>query len=187
MSERYDIQISGDALAAIPRLKDQLGLGRAIARTLDYQNQLTVSVIQAKYMSFPRQGPSTLEGLRVISNRLRGSIRASSALVTAQGVVSAIGSNVVYAAIHEFGYDGPEQVSAHVRHRYSMQSFKFGGRASRHNVRGGDIEVRGFTRQMHMPARAPIQHGIEDRLPEYGPALSDTVMGFWKKGEGGGK
>jgi phage gpG-like protein len=181
MSADYSIEISGDALEKIPLLRDQAGIARALARTTDCENQLTVAFIQENYLSFPKDGPVQETGLRVISNRLRGSIRATPAEITADGVTSSIGSNVRYAAIHEFGFDGNEQVSAHVRRRSSVQSFRFGQRLVHRKVRGADIEVRGFTRHMVMPARRPIGRGIEERLPAYAAAFENCITKFWNK------
>jgi len=78
-------------------------LPKRIARALDRQNDATVSYTQRTYLSFPKHGPTVLNGLRVISNRLRGSLRSSKAVIDATKITSAIGSNVKYAAVHEFG------------------------------------------------------------------------------------
>lgn len=75
----------------------------AIARGLDDANQLTVGVIMHDFLSFPKDSPPTLEGLRAQSNRLRGSVRASKAVISGDAVTASIGSNVKYAPIHEYG------------------------------------------------------------------------------------
>src|ERR1035438_819436 len=109
----YDIPIPPEAEAAVKRLRDNAGLGRAIARELDFQNQLTIRHIVERYMSFPSDfktvGGYRLQGVRHRTGRLSHSIRNSRAFVTAGGVVSAIGSNVAYAVPLEFGADFPSR------------------------------------------------------------------------------
>ena len=157
--QSIEIEISGDALALLPRLKDDAGLGRAIAREMDFQNQLTVAQIQRGHLSGPTTDSSLSVGKKY-GNRLRGSVRASKAFPTATGVESSIGSNVIYAAVHEFGFEGDVQVRPHLRSRSTTQSFKFGGKTVRRKIRGADHGVGTFTRHMNIPARAPFGHGI---------------------------
>jgi len=157
MSQEFSIELSGDMLEAIPRIKDQAGYARAMAREMDYQNRLTVSQIQRGHMS----GPTTDSSLSVRTNRLRNSVNASKAIILGTGVASTIGSNVVYARRHEFGFDG---------------------KTVRKRIRGADIYVRGFKRHVHTPARAPFGHGIADRLPDYTEGF-DRVTTKYLKGE----
>ena len=173
MSETsFNVTITGPALEMLPRLKDKPGVGVAIARAMDKQNQLTVAHIQKTYLSFAGAGPTVPTGLRVKSNRLRGSLRASKAVNTGAGVVSAIGTNVVYAAIHEFGGEIP----AHdiVARNGRALRFVIGGRVIfRHRV-----HFPGAT----LPARAPIQRGIRDCLPQYTTAISGAIGSFYGTG-----
>lgn len=181
------VYLSGDALDALPRIKDVAGLGRAIARTMDFQNQLTVAQIQRGHLS----GPTSDSSLSVRTNRLRGSVRASKAISTGAGdVSSAIGSNVKYAAIHEFGGVIKRTVKAgSVRLRTDRR-----GNLIRQG-RNGRLAV--FARASHkqakvvayaggrsytieIPARAPFGHGIADRADAYGAAVSQAVIDFWK-------
>jgi len=178
MSQEFSIELSGDMLEAIPRIKDQAGYARAMAREMDYQNRLTVSQIQRGHMS----GPTTDSSLSVRTNRLRNSVNASKAIILGTGVASTIGSNVVYARRHEFGFDGDEDVRPFMRKNTRVQSFKFGGKTVRKRIRGADIYVRGFKRHVHTPARAPFGHGIADRLPDYTEGF-DRVTTKYLKGE----
>ena len=186
MSNAIDIQLSGDALALLPRLADAAGAGRAIAREMDFQNQLTVARIQAGHLS----GPTTDSSLSVRTNRLRGSARASKALPTANGVVSSIGSNVVYAGIHEFGgvikrEVKPGQVKLRtdkdgnlLRHGANGKLAIFAGRTHK---RFKTVKYAGGkTYEIHIPARAPFGHGIADRADEYGAAISSALVDYWK-------
>ena len=177
----YDIKISGDAQATLPKLRDADGLGRALARTLDEQNQYTIAHILRDYVSFPRSGGTMPTGLRTITGAYRRSVFASKAVPTATGVTSSIGSNLVYARIHEEGFDGIETVRAHTRRQFTSGKFLVGGKTKNlKHVHTGDIQVRSFTRHMTMAARRPIGHGIEDRMVDYSAAISATVMNFWR-------
>ena len=199
MSAAFQIKIARDLSQS--KLADPAGLARALLHAMDFQNQLTVSHIQEAYASFPADQPPTMEGLRVISNRLRSSYHASAATITAAGVTSDIGSNVVYAAIQEFG----GQTRAHdiVARNGKALAIGFGGKffsgadfaatlkGSRGNYRALKtslfIQENGivFRKVVHhpgsnIPARQPVQRGIEDRLPEYNAAFSDAINLFFK-------
>lgn len=66
-----------------------------------------------------------------------------------------VGSNVVYAAIHQLGFNGSQKVGAHKRR--ITQAF---GRRLKSPV---EVIVPNFTRTMNMPARAYLGIGAEDR------------------------
>jgi len=151
---------------------------RAVAGAIDRQNEYTVGHIIARYLSFPRTSPPTMRGLRVITGRLRASIRRKPARIIRSGVRSAIGTNVRYAAIHEFGGVIPPHVIT--PRRGKALAFTFRGR----QVFARRVRHPGAT----IPARAPIQHGILDRLQDYeqdiGRSMSRAaveVMG-WRRG-----
>ena len=74
---------------------------------------------QRFYLSGPRP-----EILDVRTGRLRGSV-ATEVEVNGNDVTGRIGSNVPYAAFHEFGFFGDEQVRAHTR----VRGWNKGGRA----------------------------------------------------------
>lgn len=167
MSTTFNITPPPELGDVIARLKDRAGLTRALARTLDQQNLLTVARIQLNYMSFPKSGPATLEGTRVQTNRLKNSVRASKTLVTGTGLTSSIGSNVVYAAFQEYGFTGTETVSAHTR--------TIG--KGKHAVTSA---IKSYTRHVDQPGRAMFRKGIQDRLPDYSQALLQTTLNFEK-------
>jgi phage gpG-like protein len=147
----------------------------AIADAFDKENRTTVGQIQQKYLSFGKGGPVSQIGCRVQTNRLRGSMRASAAQVQGQTVVSSIGSNVRYAAVQEFGYHGPQNVSPFTRHLKSRDvSGKIGERRAK--VASGVSFVKGFTRQMNIGAREFTQRGIAERLPSYQRRVTAAVV-----------
>ncbi len=142
-----------------------------IARAMDLENQFTITHIVSDYLSFPRDQPPVSIGLRVQTGRGRASIRASKAEIRGETVSSAIGSNVDYMAAHEFGATIPA-------HDIVPKS----GKALRFMI--GDRVI--FATKVHipefeLPARAPVQTGIEDRAQEYGQAISDAINEAWEK------
>lgn len=133
----------------------------AIKRGMDYENQHTVAIIQRDFLSFPKQSPPTRDGLRVITNRLRGSVRATKAVISGSAVTASIGSNVQYAAAHEFGFSGRVNVPQHQRKIIVGTAIAFtkSGRKKRIQV-GGTTTVRAHTRELNLPARRPFLRGI---------------------------
>ena len=163
MSERFKIsvEVSGQATAYLRTLSDPSKVLSALARTTDQQNQYTVGHIQKDYMSLPSDGPTAPDGLRVKSNRLRSSIRASRTQWDANGMVSSIGSNVVYAGILETGGTTPPHVIE--------------------GKNGGMLHFNGiFRRRVNHPGsrisgRHYVENGIRDRLPNYTAAFGLTI------------
>src|SRR4051812_17109033 len=103
----FAIKIEDNAAAILAQVKAfPEAMAQSIARALDEQNELTVGHIQETKLS--KRGPTTLG---VIHNRLRLSVHRALAVVKGNTIDSAIGSNVVYAGVHEFGFDGEVQVS----------------------------------------------------------------------------
>lgn len=163
----------------MPRFHGRMLL--AVAKAMDQQNQLTIGDITIKRLSFPREGPVVPDGLRVQSGLLRRSLRATPAVVVGENVASTIGSNVKYAAIHEFGFDGVVQVGPHTRKRFERKKFIGGkGRAVTRKVRVGDINVVAHSREVHLPERKYVRGTLFDRADKYieafGNAIQDEFM-----------
>jgi phage gpG-like protein len=159
---------------------------RGIAAAMDLENQNTIAHAVQKYLNFPQHEPPVAIGLRHITGRLIRSVNASKATVVGQRVQSAIGSNVVYAAVQEFGYEGEQHIPAHKRRvksrdTYTVAEVGIPSRARRKLVRGFGY-VKAYTRNVNIPARAPIQHAIEDRLDDYSAAISAEVAKAWGGG-----
>jgi phage gpG-like protein len=139
---------------------------QAMAKELDRQNELTIGYAQQNRLSGPRPGT-----LGVRTGRLRGSIRRTNATISGDAITGAIGTNVAYAAVHEYGFDGQVQVRSFTRKVRSRDV-----RVKRKITAKGIGFVRGFTRHMRMPARPYIMPSIEERLPEYNAGLSAAVV-----------
>lgn len=155
---QIQIQFTSEAQARIAAITHAPeALLQALAIALDYENELTVDHIIATKLS--KRGPTTL-GVR--TNRLRGSLRKSKAVVTADGIHSSIGTNVRYAAVHEFG-SKPYKIVAR-----NGKALAF--------MMGKQVIVRRSVNHPGHKARAPIQTGINERAPRYSLKLSDTVL-----------
>ena len=162
-------------------------LSRNLVRALDLQNELTVGQIVAERAT--GKGPFPVEEgrLGVRTGRYRRSVRPSKAVVTGTAIESAIGSNVKYAGVHEFGFSGTVQVREH-RKRHAMVDLiqvgdrvlprwqAVGERGRQKKIASGIVRVRAHSVQMNIPARAPIRRGIADRLPHYRDALSTAIV-----------
>ncbi len=142
-----------------------------IAKAMKLQTDLTISHIEKDYLSFPKDQPPVDLGLRYVSGRLAGGLHAFTPEVSGQNVSNSIGDNVIYARIHEFG----GRTSAHDIRPKTAKALRFplGGRMAFAKVvhhPGSDI-----------PARAPIQHGIQDRLDDYAAAVSNAIVNALKQ------
>lgn len=178
------IKIDDNAEAVLRQVREfPARMARDIAAALDYQNELTVGYIQTHKLS--HRGPKTL-GVR--TNRLRSSIRPTKATVHGNQVDSAIGSNVVYAGVHEFGIDKQVQVRAHTRKVPVGPSLALGKRITARDVArasgksGGarTIQVRAHAMHMKFPARRYIESSIEERIPAYTHAISSAIVTAWR-------
>ena len=114
-------------------------LPRAIKRGMDRALQVVAGRIVAERLSGKGPFPPALHQLGEKTGRLRRSVRAEPAVISGNDVTGAIGSNVVYASAHEFGFHGIVNVK---------------------NPRGDALKT--FTRQMNIPERAPFRTGINE-------------------------
>lgn len=161
MSEPIQVELNGDAEAYLKKLSDPSQVLTALQRTTDRENQFTVGHINKAYMSLPGDGPTAPDGLRVKSNRLRGSLRASRARLGGDGIVSSIGSNVAYARILEEG----GTTKPHVIQAKNGKALFFNGIFRRKvNHPGSRIAGRHY-----------VENGIRDRLPAYTEAFGQTI------------
>lgn len=164
MNPAIEIKLSGDAPAYLKSLADPNQVLPALIRTQDGETQVTVGYIQRTNMSLPADGPTSPVALRVISNRLRGSLSASRTVSGADGLRSAIGSNVVYAGILEEG----GTTKPHVIRPVNGKALAFGGRFFKKvNHPGSKIGGRHYVRR-----------GVTDRLPAISAAFSKTIFGL---------
>lgn len=87
--------------------------------------------------------------LKVRTGRLRRSIN-ERVIEETNKVTGIVGTNVEYAAVHEYGFTGTENVRAHLRQLKS----------------GATQNVRAHTRTVHMPERSFLRSALKDMAPE---------------------
>lgn len=161
---------------------------RAVAQSIDYGNQVVIADMSARKLS--RRGPKTLG---VVSNRLRGSMRASAAVVIGTTVHAEIGTNVVYAGVHEFGFVGVVRVREHTRRRFgyggdgraTSKRMDASGRirtVRRKPTSTGTIVVHAHSMQMNVRERAPIRSTIQENAENYRLGASNAVLAAWQGG-----
>jgi phage gpG-like protein len=138
----------------------------AIAKAVEDQNDKTIGHISTHHMHGPRPGK-----LAPISHHLVRSLRATKPQWNGDVLESSIGTNVVYAAAHEFGFHGPVQVRAHTR---KVSRSKSGTKKGKTRTLS-ESQVRAHTRQVNIPARSPIGAGIKESLPAYSASISKAV------------
>lgn len=182
-----EIKITSNADAVAENLA---AMGQAmtdgIARALDYENEMSVGQIQAIKLS--RRGPTTLG---VISNRLRSSVRPTRAIVVSGNVDSSIGSNVIYAAVHEYGIDQMVAVPAHTRKvtvalRGGSTFNAKTGRIKKNKpgrVQTGVASVGTYSMHMHFPARRYIGSTVESRKDDYVASINSAALEAWRGGQ----
>jgi hypothetical protein len=134
----------------------------AIQRAMFQENQATVAHIRKDYLNFPRQGPTTLAGLRHRSTPgYESTLWSPQPTIEGNVIDSAIGSpmksrGVSYPAVHEFGADFPARAT-----RSKNKSY-----AKKHPT----------TKAWSLPPRSPVQKGITDRLPNYTKTISAALI-----------
>ena len=132
-------------------------VGPALARTMRFQNELTVAHIVLTKLT--NAGPTFLNAR---TSRLRGSVRATSPRVSGFDISSSIGTNVKYAAVHEYGC-GPYTIRAR-----NGKALRWGNATGVHFAR--TVRHPGF------PARRMFETGIEECADAYSEAFSETII-----------
>ena len=107
------------------------------------------------------------DALHTVTGRLRRSINVRRE-DTPTTLTRTVGTNVVYARAHEYGFDGVVTVREHLRH--ITQAF---GRP----IPPRDIIVRAHAAHMHLPERSFIRSALAERAPAIRAALVAAVQG----------
>lgn len=196
MSDLLKIEIRSDAaevmkkVAAYPQV-----LTGAVAAAMDRRNNLTVGHIVATKLT--AAGPKFLNR---DTGRLGGSARATKAVAAGASVSSSIGSNVLYAGLHEYGFTGTVLVKAFMRKapsgdRFSLRgsivsrvlATKLGAFGKNGRARSGVSQtssriamVKPHSRKMNLPARAMFRTGIDEQLPFYKEDISNAIVKAWE-------
>lgn len=101
--------------------------------------------------------------LHVRTGRLRRSITTRFEDIGSTGLRAFVGTNVKYAAIHEFGFSGSVTVKAHTVKSFTrMQSMAFGKPIEPRQVNVRAHVVREHAAKMNMPARPFLFPSLEE-------------------------
>jgi phage gpG-like protein len=191
MSDLVQIGISSNAAAVAERVGNPRPMLEAIARAMDLENDLTVGHIQAKHLTGKGPYPPSEHRLGEVTEMFRKSLRRSAAVIEENAVTSGIGTNLRYAGVHEFGFDGNVTVRQYTRRTFdtfktTQTSMDRWGHIRKRRIETqlmtGSITVRSFTRHMRMPERAPIRTGIEERAQNYQDSISAAIVAAWQEG-----
>lgn len=189
------ITLSPGALATAKKLEAMPGaLPEAIRIGVDKGNLFAIHKIQRDHLTGKGPFPPSMNKLGVGQNKLGGRLRNSltqTPAVIAAGVISAsIGTNVKYAAIHEFGgtIHKPAR-AAKVRHRITAQGALLRNAkhsnlamfAKKSHTRAREINVMIPAHDVHMPERAPIRTGLAASGDLYKQAIGRAIAEAWNK------
>lgn len=97
--------------------------------------------------------------LKVQTGRLRNSIH-NHVIKIGKSIVGEVYTDVKYAAIHEFGFSGTENVKAHLRKLKN----------------GKSINIRSFSRNMNMPKRSFMISSLEEMKDKIISDLKNSVF-----------
>ena len=86
---------------------------------------------------------------------------------SAGGILAKVGTDVVYAAIHEYGFHGVEQVRQHLRH----QSVAFG-----RPIAPIDVMVRAHARKVNLPERSFLRSTLAEMTADIVARLEEAVQ-----------
>jgi phage gpG-like protein len=125
--------------------------------------QLAISLVQRDYLSGPR--PARLDA---ITGNLRNSI-TSIVEINGNTITATLGSDRPYAAFHEYGFHGIEQVRGFERRiaRFATRGGSFAGRDAIHDsaLGSGAVYVRPHQRRVNYDGRPFIVPGLEKAMP----------------------
>ena len=188
MSVQVQITLTKEAEQIVRKLQTlPVAVMKAIAAGMDKANQFAVGRIQKDHLTGTGPFPVELHKLGKRSSRLLGSVNASPAVVEGETVRSGIGSNVSYAAIHEFGG------RIHKERSTKFVRLKTDARGNLvRNLKGGAIfakkkhnrfkSVRAVVPQhdINIPERAPFRTGIAEAAPDYRREISRAIIAAMK-------
>jgi phage gpG-like protein len=168
------ITASPNLASALKALKPEATL-RAVVKGMKRGTLLITAAVQKERLS--GQGPfaPSLHRLGVgrggkgyAGGRLRQSVRGTDPQLSGSTVTTSIGSNVKYAAAHEFGLKGTVKVRAH-----EVTMTKLFGRKLKAPLRFTRLAS---SRKVNLPERKPFRTGIAENLPKLEAEIEREVV-----------
>jgi hypothetical protein len=195
MSVQIKVELSGEAQRILARYRGApTRIMPVIANAMNQANNLMLAKILPARFSGAGPFPVAEHRLGERTGHLYDSIRASDAVVEGDAVTSGIGSNLRYFGVHEFGFNGQEFVTAHLRRvvhtrlegkLVTKKELAESGALTKAGKprKGRDVQfalknviVQDFTRWMQIPERAPLRTGIRENLAAYAETISDAIV-----------
>lgn len=175
----YDSQ-SQRAIRLLERAPDRLI--PAIARGLAEGARRAADNIILKRLS----GPSSVADGRLgyISHTLQRSLRPEQSVgpvqMTGDGANITIGTNVEYAAVHEFGFHGKVTVREHTRRQFATSKRPRTDKNGRVSLRSykvavGAVTVSSHERMMNIPARHWLGGGMADETVTFNESIRGAI------------
>lgn len=159
----FTINLTSNAAELARNLGQFRGLAlQQMAEAMDNEHQATIRYIGDNKLS--RRGPKTLG--RVSSTLLR-SLRGSKTRVSSSGIESALGTNLEYAGVHEYG------TRPYVIRPKNRRFLRFS--TPRGIIFAKQVNHPGF------PARRWLSTGIQERESNYSAALSKAIEEAWSR------
>lgn len=158
----------------------------ALKRGIDTAMPDVIEDIKANRLSGKGPFPPAEHRLGVVTGLLSSSVSPLPSTMEVAGDTATVtgGLQVVgvpYANIHEFGFSGEENVSSHSRGTAKVIRTlrRQRQRKTEKQILTGSLPrarvIRGYTRQMNMPARAPFTYGMRDNLVRIRDSISTAI------------
>jgi phage gpG-like protein len=152
MSVTIKIELPPESQELIKRFQDMPAeFPKTVKRGMDRALSVVRGRIQEKRLSGKGPYPPSQHQLGIKTQQLQRSLRAEPAVIAGNTVTGAIGTPVVYGAVHEFGFSG--------------------------TVRGRG----GASRKMEMPERAPVRTGISENAEYIAGEIGKEIGDAFKK------
>jgi len=143
---------------------------KGLNQTLRGELKKSIWRIVLRLQRHVKEGKLSGQVLHVRSGTLRRSIHADVQDNPAS-VIGRVGTNVRYARVHEFGFEGPVAIKAHLR--MMKQAWGKPVREPR------KIQVQAHSRQVKLPVRSFLRSALFDMAPqirdEFTNAVANTV------------
>ena len=123
------------------------------------QIRTTIKKLTFKLQAKIKNDKLTGQVLNVRTGRLRRSINAEFQELGDGLIQGLVGTNVPYAKIHEFGFNGEQQVKEYMQKR--KQVF---GRMLKDPIQ---VTIRAHVRKINLPERSFMRSALEELRPEF--------------------
>jgi phage gpG-like protein len=151
--------VQGDA-AVVRMLQAKVpALNAAVRSSVTRATFALVAYVKANKLS----GQVLKNRTGTLRRKINGRVSETSNSITGQ-----VGVKLAYAAAHEYGFDGNENVRAHLR--TIKQAF---GR----EIAPVTFQVQAYTRHVHLPERSFLRSSLSEMTPAIQTMIREAVVG----------